>query len=117
MGGELKPSLDLVVTLPLDTNVFEPAAKLITKQPRVTVMSVTGPGSKAQVGKRAARRREPLSHPSLDLPTPRQLRSKIGTPQTGVNASERRPSKAGPTPNPAESFTSETVPRTRSNGR
>jgi hypothetical protein len=38
LGGELKPSLDLVVTLPLDTDVFEPAATLVTEEPRIIVV-------------------------------------------------------------------------------
>jgi hypothetical protein len=49
LGGELKPSLDLVITLPLDTEVFEPAAALVTEQPRISLVSDDGP---AEQGKR-----------------------------------------------------------------
>ena len=42
MGGELKPSLDLVITLPVDTQSFVPAATLVTEQPRFTVASSEG---------------------------------------------------------------------------
>ncbi len=42
MGGELKPSLDLVVTLPVDTLTFVPAATLVSEQPRFAVASAEG---------------------------------------------------------------------------
>ena len=49
MGGELKPSLDLVITLPVDTLTFVPAATLVTEQPRFTVSSSEGGSNSARV--------------------------------------------------------------------
>lgn len=39
LGGELKPSLDLVVVAPFDTGSLVPAAKLVQEEPRLRVRS------------------------------------------------------------------------------
>ena len=60
LGGELKPSLDLVVTLPLDTLVFQPAAVLVQEQTRITVVSDGGAVDQA-VGKKRGRDSKPAA--------------------------------------------------------
>jgi hypothetical protein len=52
LGGELKPSLDLVVTLPFDTVAFIPVATLVTEQPRI---GVGAPGGRIELHHRRSR--------------------------------------------------------------
>jgi len=52
LGGELKPSLDLVITFPLDAATFQPAATLVTEQPRISVGSADGGISEPRQGPR-----------------------------------------------------------------
>ncbi|CAA9230497.1 MAG: FIG01123036: hypothetical protein [uncultured Acidimicrobiales bacterium] len=53
LGGELKPSLDLVVMIPIDLDRFEVAAPLVTERPR---LNVNGGGSGGGPARRGARR-------------------------------------------------------------
>jgi hypothetical protein len=50
LGGELKPSLDLVVTAPVDARGLMPVAPLITEGPRLSVSSPGGAVEEAPVG-------------------------------------------------------------------
>src|SRR6266540_5877990 len=56
LGGELKPSLDVQVTAPVDSGTRMPAAPLVLEAPRI---GVTGPGGAAEHagGRRRGRRR------------------------------------------------------------
>ncbi|MFN8518226.1 MAG: DUF4255 domain-containing protein [Chloroflexota bacterium] len=60
LGGELKPSLDLVVTAPLDASVRIPAAAPVLESPRIRVVRPDGTGDEVAVagpgGGGAARR-------------------------------------------------------------
>jgi hypothetical protein len=56
LGGELKPSLDLVVTVPVDARGLAPVAPLITEPPRV---SVSAPGGLAEDAPTRRPRRAP----------------------------------------------------------
>jgi len=64
LGGELKPSLDLVVTAPMDTNVPIAAAPPVLEAPFIRVIRPDGgaddTGSRS--GRHAAQARGPLSH-------------------------------------------------------
>jgi len=64
LGGELKPSLDLVVTAPLDTNVPITAAPPVTESPMFRLVRPDGSTDEAGSGsgRHAARARGPLSH-------------------------------------------------------
>jgi hypothetical protein len=53
LGGELKPSLDLVIIAPFDANRIERAAPLVLEEPRVTLVSPAG----AERGRGRARRK------------------------------------------------------------
>jgi hypothetical protein len=64
LGGELKPSLDLVVTAPLDMNAPIAAAPAVTEAPFIRVVRPDGSTDMAGKGsgRHVARSRGPLSH-------------------------------------------------------
>jgi hypothetical protein len=62
LGGELKPSLDLVVTAPLDASVRIPAAPPVLEGPRIRVVRPDGSEEEAATGPGVAASRRPLSH-------------------------------------------------------
>ncbi len=58
LGGELKPSLDVVVTVPVDIGVVYPAGPPVTEGPAVSMSDVGGNGADVQ-----RRRHVPRSEP------------------------------------------------------
>ncbi len=64
LGGELKPSLDLVVTAPLDMNAPIPAAPPVMETPLFRMVRPDGTDDEVGTGsgKHVARSRGPLSH-------------------------------------------------------
>ena len=81
LGGELKPSLDLVVTAPLDTRRTEEPGPPVLEEPRISVaVNGAGPTERpprrgrrgAATGEPAAPAEEPLPEESLHAGTPEQ---------------------------------------------
>ncbi len=61
LGGELKPSLDLVVTAPMDASVRIPAAPPVLESPRIRVVRPDGSIDEVVAGAGTAAMRRPLS--------------------------------------------------------
>src|SRR3984893_12910209 len=85
MGGELKPSLDLVITLPVDTLTFVPAATLVSEQPRFTVASSEGATEQRQ-GRDA--RAEPPSDSGEAVSEGKAAGSRRGKSKAAIAAAE-----------------------------
>jgi hypothetical protein len=62
LGGELKPSLDLVVTVPVDRGIFDTAAPLVLEAPKFTVGS-TATGAKESRAKNAKKKKADADEP------------------------------------------------------
>lgn len=61
LGGELKPSLDLVVTAPMDASIRIPAAPPVLESPRIRVVRPDGSTDEVTAGPGTAVARRPLS--------------------------------------------------------
>jgi Pvc16 N-terminal domain len=79
LGGELKPSLDLVVSAPFETGRAEKAAPLVVEEPRITVVS---PASSERAGGKKKRRQDAVEREPRELPD-----------ETVVGGTERRPGR------------------------
>jgi hypothetical protein len=59
LGGELKPSLDLVLTAPFDTARVLEAGPPVLEEPRITVRRPAGDGAAPEPGRGRGRRARP----------------------------------------------------------
>ena len=67
LGGELKPSLDLVVIAPLDTRLSQVAGPPVLEEPRISIETPEGNGEKPTPRRRrAAPTAEPVPEPIQD---------------------------------------------------
>ena len=69
LGGELKPSLDLVLTAPFDTGRVKEAGPPVLEEPRITVLrppaDAAAPEQPPRGGKRSAKPEEPAPPPPV----------------------------------------------------
>jgi hypothetical protein len=61
LGGELKPSLDLVITAPVDSRHVEPAGPPVLEDPRISI-----DGTPAKGRRRGAKPQEPVERPHAE---------------------------------------------------
>lgn len=66
LGGELKPSIDVIVTAPFVVDVSQAAGPPVLEEPRLAI--VTPNGNEAAGGSRRAGRRQPSVQPGLVQP-------------------------------------------------
>ena len=83
LGGELKPSLDVVVTVPVDVGVRRPAAPAVRGEPLLTV---SGPDGAAEGGRQ---RPSATAAPTPDAGQPPDRTHRVGPAELGVPAAHR----------------------------
>jgi len=115
LGGELKPSLDLVVNAPIEVRVSQPAGPPVLEEPRFTIArpdaedeNPVSPAARAAKGRRAAEARIAAAKPVGRTPpaaSGRSGRLKPGQPvEPGTVAAQEESVRSGKEAQPGRIF-------------
>jgi hypothetical protein len=89
LGGELKPSLDLVVTAPLDAGRVTAAGPPVLEEPRIGVVRTNGDGPEEEIGTKGAKGKKG---------------AKGGAPAAGTRPADAKDAEPEPIPHEPELF-------------